>query len=61
MPLGSPLCFDKRTCKYDFGSPLQSGGKTHWCGEDCGSTIKVLLLAKTLIGYQQLGRALPIP
>jgi len=28
MPLGSPLCSLKQACEADFGSPLQSGGKT---------------------------------
>jgi hypothetical protein len=37
-----------------LGSPLQSGGKTFWSRQDGGRVVKVLLLAETSTGCQQI-------
>jgi hypothetical protein len=40
--------------KLDLGNPLQLDGKTFWCGENCGRSSKTILMAKTVIGHQQV-------
>jgi hypothetical protein len=54
MPHETSLCSYKRAWKANFGSPLQSGGKTFWRRENCGPSSETFLLTKTLTGRQQV-------
>jgi hypothetical protein len=54
MPSGPSLCSFKRACKDDLGIPLQLDGRTFWRRENYGRSPEIFLLAKTLIGCQQV-------
>jgi hypothetical protein len=54
MQLDPSLGSYKRGCEADFGSPIQSGGRTFRNTKKFGRPSETFLLAKTLIGHQQV-------
>lgn len=49
-----PFYSFKRACQVDLGGALQLIRKTLWCGENCGCSIEVFLLDKTMTGHWKI-------